>query len=51
MIEDFHIVVVNQLKPSTLPYVEILLHEKGLQTLVICVDGAMDSVQVVSLDP
>src|ERR1043165_1483484 len=48
MVLNSTIIVVQKFNPTTLPYVQMLLVENMLETLVIGVDGAFGSVQVMS---
>ena len=48
MIMHFKIIILDQFKPSTLPHVEIRLSENVLESLVISVDIAMITKQIVT---
>jgi hypothetical protein len=48
MIMNFEIIILNELQPSALPKVEILLSEYVLQTLVIGVHLALGSHNIMS---
>jgi hypothetical protein len=48
MIMNLQIIILNELQPSALPKVEILLSEYVLQTLVIGVHLALGSHNIVS---
>ena len=49
VIMQFHIIILDELQPSPLPEVQLLLRENILQTLVIRVHLAMVSNQKMSL--
>src|ERR1043165_7721286 len=48
MVLNSTIIVVQKFDPTALPYVQVLLVENVLETLVIGVDGAFGTVQVMS---
>src|ERR1044071_8534324 len=48
MVLNSTIIVVQKFDPTTLPYVQVLFVENVLETLVIGVDGAFGTIQVMS---
>ena len=48
MINNLTIIILNYDKPSTLPYVQIWLIHKLFHTLVVRLDGKMDSIKIFS---
>jgi hypothetical protein len=48
MIMNLQIIILNELQPTALPKVEILLSEYVFQTLVISVDLALGSHNIMS---
>jgi hypothetical protein len=48
IIVNFQIIVLDELQPSALPKVKILLSENVLQALVISVDSTLGSHNIVS---
>src|SRR5688572_11370209 len=48
VVMNLQIIILNELQPTTLPKVEILLSEYVLQALMICVYLALSSHDVVS---
>jgi hypothetical protein len=47
MIMDFQFIILDQFQPSSLPHIQIRLSEKILETLVVGVDIAVITHQVV----
>jgi hypothetical protein len=47
MVVNFQVVVLNQLQPSTLSHIQILLGEEVLEALMISIDVALVPNQVV----
>ena len=50
MIIDHTIIILDQLQPPFLPHVKLLLGKEVLQALVVCVDLALLTIQVLPQD-
>ena len=44
----FNVIILDQFKPSTLPHIEIRLSENILEALVISIDVAMITKQIMT---
>ena len=50
VVQNLHVVILHQLEPSALSEIQLFLREHILQALVVGIDLALGTIQVVPLD-